>query len=301
MDKTKLEELKKKTQPTEEELAEIATLETQVVEESERARYDELVAKDENDLESAEVDELISLGEKFKDKEGKPDPEEPEPKKYAGIYETPEKLIEGLLSSEQERKRIADEMAKDPTLAAAVGEAYKESQRKVTKLVADKKTAPRSRKPLYERELEEMTPAEYEVWEKSNKLEAHAWLTQATSRSVQVTASRRNVFRKYPGFLAEIQGIVEPSKELREWDRIDKEEQVDRSDPLWPEKIMAKMEANLGIKAPASPKKHVSLKPGLEQGRSSAPKSVGKKVSDEEYEAMTDDERQAHLESQKPK
>ena len=149
--------------------------------------------------------------------------------------------------------------------------------------------------------LEEMTQEEYDVWEKSNKLEAHTWLTNATSRSNSVNISRRNVFKKYPNWLAEIQGIVEPSKELTEWDKLDKEDAVDKSLPDWPEKIMAKMEENLGIKTP--PKKPATvLKPDFAQGRGGGmPKGGAKKLSEAEFEAMSPDERQAYIESQRPK
>src|SRR3990167_438706 len=164
---TKLDELKQveESQLTEDQKKELAALPAQI-QETEKAvnRYKELSEKDENLLTSEEVDEYLTLSESFgeADIEGKGDGKPADKKKYAGIYDTVEALVEGFKSSEAERKRIES----DPDAIKAIEDEYKDSQRKVTKLVADRKARPRvepNTKPLNMREFGEMTKEEYDV------------------------------------------------------------------------------------------------------------------------------------------
>ena len=297
----KIAELKQKADITEDEKKTLSGLEQDLTTENQGlTRYQELSAKDEESLTSTEVDEFLQLGEKFADEKAEPPAVGPDDKKYAGKYDTVEGLIEGWKSSEEERKRIES----DPNSVRAIEDSYKDSQRRVTKLVADRKAPPKadiSRVPLVQRELHEMTREEYDSWEKQDKLAAHAWLSNATRKESLVQESRLKVLKKYKGWLVEINGIDEPSKELLEWDRLDKEHPELKSNPNWPELIMGMMEDNLGIKKEAPRLKVAPIKPDFAQGKVGGGKPFGKKkLTEAEYEALPEAEKEIYWAEQVP-
>jgi len=296
----KIQELKTISEPTEEQKKELSGLEQELATETQaKSRFEELSGKDEKLLTSEEVDEYLKLLEKFTPEPEPSSQKKPEPeKKYAGRYDTVEALIEGYKSSEDERKRIEE----DENAIKAIEDSYKDSQRKVTKLVADRKPIVRreiSTIPLEAREFNEMTREEYDEWEKKDKLSAQAWLSNATRKESSVQESRIKVLRKYPNWMAEINGVIDPSKELIEWDRLDKERTDLKNNPNWPELVMDEMEKNLGIKKVETKPKVIPIKPGFEQGKTGGGKPSGKKrLTAQEYEALSQAEKDAYWEEQ---
>ena len=301
---TKLEELKGIATPTDEQKAELATLDSFVKEETAQvSRFDELSKKDENLLTSEEVDEYLSLSEKFKAAEpikgGKADDQPAASgKKYAGIYDSPEALLDGLLSSEAERKRISEECKNDPLLAEKVEELYKDSQRKVTKVVEIKKSRP-TIKPLGERLMHEMTEQEWKDWEAKDKLAATAWLTTAKPLYDQQAKSAQAVFAKHPEFYAMQRGVVPPSEKFLKFLEVEKEHLEWAREPNASEKILAEVERSLEtppkVEDKPKPKKE-AVKPDIAAGKTSGTPHKGRKLSAEEFEKLSDADQRAYME-----
>ena len=147
---------------------------------TETTELSELRGKDDGQLEDKDANRLVELSEKYEDVEvgkvePKPKPEEKKEekpagteKKFAGIYESVEDLINGINSSEEERKRITAELSEEDK--QALEDYYKGSQRVVTKAVdLSKKTTATakdiSKIPLEDRKLNEMTDPEYVEWQ----------------------------------------------------------------------------------------------------------------------------------------
>lgn len=274
-----------------------------------KTRYEELYVKDEKTLTEEETKELLSLSEELQGvetpekvddskEEGTPPAE---PKKYAGKYETVEDLLKGVNSSEEERKRIASELTEDQI--REIEDGYKDSQRKVTKLVQAKRTPVLGKAPLQERRLAEMTKEEYEAWEKEDKLAAQSWLATASSLNESQKKSAQKVYDKHPEFFAMLHGVKAPNKEMEVYDRICLEHPEWTRLPNGPELALEAMEAELG-KAPKEetpkPKKEEE-KPGFADatGKQKGNKVVGKsKLTAQEFEALSPEQQTAYLESQ---
>ena len=292
----KLDELKAVAEPSEEQKKELSTLEGFVVEETKQVtRYTELGAKEEKLLTSEEVDEYLLLAEKFGKIEEKPE----EKKKYAGIYETPEALVKGLMSSETERTRIEEEIRKDPELAAVLEEEYKGSQRKVTKAVEVKKGAvkkPDAKKALPERKMHEMTKEEYASWEKEDTLAAHSWLAKAQALHESQAKSGRTVFEKHPEFYTMQQGVIQPSEDFKKFLEIESEHPEWENEPNAAELILAELEKG---KEPAkvAPKKD-PVKPDFAAGKRTASPQKGKKLSPQEFEALGPEAQREYMEQE---
>lgn len=300
----KYEELNAVTEKTDEQKSEIAALEV----EGKKGRYEELFTKPENQLSEDEVEEFLQLSDEIKTprdetkEDIKPEDEAPEEgkadKKLAGIYNSIEDLAKGILNSESERTRIEKE---HPELIPQLETFYKDSQRKVTKLVQDtkdKEVEVRSR-PLKDRRLFEVTAAEYEAWEKSSKMEAQAWLSQATLLNASQRVSAQNVFTKHPEFFAMAQGVVPPSEEWKAYDKAAMEH------PEWeklgngPELCLEEMNKMTGkAKAPAAaPKpKRVEEKPDFTQGKATGGAPTKGKMSAAEFETKSPEEQRKILE-----
>jgi hypothetical protein len=149
-----------------------------------------------------------------------------------------------------------------------------------------------------------MTREEYDTWEKTDKLAAQSWLSNATRKSSQVQESRVKVLKKYKNWVAEIQGIDEPSKELQAWDRIEKSRPDLKSRADWPEKVMELMEQELNIKTPEPVKieKSKVLKPDYSSGKTGNVSGSGKKkLSAEEFEALPEEQQREYLMAHAPR
>lgn len=293
----KLEELKTVTELTEEQKDEIQSLEKDIETETKaKTRFDELSGKDETQLTSEEVDELIQFEDKFA-AEGKPAPVADTSKKYAGKYDTVEDLVKGIQSSKQEEERIVKE---HPELVEELEGVYKDSQRSVTKLVKGVKRPPvrqPSSVPLDQRELNEMTQKEYDEWEKKDKLSSHSWLSNATRKESLKVESRKKVYAKYPQFYAMAQGVVTPDDKWQVFDKVATEHPEWIGEMNGPELCMTEMEKELNITpAPKVIKKPVILKPGFEQGKGSKGKSAKGVLSEEEFSKLSEDEQIAYME-----
>lgn len=285
-----------------------------------KARYEELYAKEESQLTEAEAEELLKLAgeveqgpakEEKSAGEEKPKGEEKPPeekKKLAGIYETEDALIEGILNSETERKRIAEEAKKDPELAKMLEGAYKGSQREVTKLVQEKKKG--ALKPIHERRLMEVSKEEYNAWHGKDPMAAQEWLNKATALNEKQAESGRKVFKKYPAFHAMLHGAVEKSKEFETFDRICVEHPEWETAPNGAELAMEAMEKELGLGKAEEPPEGGKPKPvkkeekpgGLAAGKAAAGGggSGKKRLSPDEFAALSDAEQREYLEGQRP-
>lgn len=300
------EELNAIAEKSQEQLSEVRALES----EGKKARYEELFLKPETQLTDAEVDEFLKLSEEVKTpREDKPKDqsqdegeapegeEQPEPKKLAGIYNSIEDLAKGILNSESERARIEKE---HPELIGDLENFYKDSQRKVTKLVQDKKDKEVvvAAKPLKDRRLFEMSPAEYESWEKQNKMEAQAWLSQATLLNAAQKQSAQKVFEKHPEFLAMMQGVIPPSKEWEAYDKAALEHPEWERLPNGPELCLEEMEKSGKPKASASaPKpKAKEARPDFTQGKATGGSPTKGKMTASEFEKLSPEEQRRVME-----
>jgi len=303
----KLDELNAVAEKSPEQVKEIAALQL----EGKKARYEELFTKPETELSDAEVDEFLKLSDEMKapreDKDKDPEPageQEPEDgkanKKFAGIYNSIEELAKGIVNSEAERTRIETD---HPELIPELEKFYKDSQRKVTKLVQDKKDKETriTAKPLKDRRLFEMSAPEYEKWEKENKLEAQAWLSEATRLNAAQRESGQKVFQKHPEFVAMAQGIVPPSKEWIAYDQAATEHPEWEKMPNGPELCLEEMEKVVGKAKPAAaaaPKpKKAEEKPDFTQGKAGGGSPTKGKLSAAEFEKLSPDEQRRYMES----
>lgn len=294
----KLDELKTVAEPSEEQKTEIQSLTSDVETETKAvARFDELSKKDENLLTSEEVDELIQLEEKYAG-EGKPGSPAPEatPKKYAGKYDTVEELVKGIQSSKTEEERILKE---HPEAIEELEGLYKGSQRKITKVIQAIKKPPVRREavPLANRELHEMTQADYDKWEKEDKLGAHSWLSNATRKESVKVESRKKVFAKYPQFYAMAQGVVPPDDKWQVFDKIATEHPEYAGEMNGAELCMDEMEKELGL-TPKPKAKPTVLTPDFAAGKVTPAKPTkGKVLSEAEFAALTPEEQEAYMEN----
>lgn len=300
----RFEELNAVTEKTPEQQAELSAIES----EGKKARYEELFMKPETQLTDAEVDEFLKLSEEVKTPRGQKAPEDTEAgdqapedgksdKKLAGIYNSIEDLAKGIINSEAERTRIENE---HPELIPELEKFYKDSQRKVTKLVQDKKDKETviAAKPLKDRRLFEMAPAEYEAWEKQNKMEAQAWLSQATQLNAAQRESAQKVFTKHPEFFAMVQGVIPPSEAWLAYDKAATEHPEWEKMPNGPELCLEEMEKSLGKKAPAAaPKpKKVEVKPDFTQGKASGGSPTKGKMTAADFEKLSPEEQRRVME-----
>ena len=314
----KVEELKGVSEPTNEQKTELTEVETYV---NEFTEYNGLREK-EGELNDDDAERLINLGDKFATVAGEVTPKEKEPeetappagaqdKKYAGVYVTLEDLINGIKNSETGLDKLVEKLT--PEQVTELEEFYKDNQKVVSRINETKKkpsykpATPQtdvSKIPLNQRRLNQMSNSDYANWEKEDKMAAHSWLTRETSLSTSQDTSRRKVFAKYKTWLAEINGIISPSKELIEFDRIQKEREAEfMGMPNGPEVCMEEMEGNMGIGKPAKPAPKAPpkkpAKPGFEQGPAGkgggAP--AGKSaVSADDFEKMSPEEQDSHME-----
>ncbi len=316
---TKLEELNgvAEADRTEEQKTDIEQLTTFVTETTELTE----LRGNSDQLEDDKATRLVELSEKYegvdfgkvddkkKEEPPKPDDGKPagtEPKKFAGIYESVEDLINGINSSEEERKRITGELSAEDK--QALEDYYKGSQRVVTKAVdLSKKTVVKTKDiaqiPLEDRSLNQMTDVEYVEWQKKEPIKAQAWVVRATNLSSAQALSRQKVFAKYPNWLAMDQRFIVPSKEFLEFDRLDRESPDKYINlPNGPELCMTDMEGSLKIGKPAKePVKPPAKKPvkSMAQGaagKGASPASGKSTMSAEDFEALTPEEQEAHNE-----
>lgn len=276
-----------------------------------KTRYEELYTKDEKTLTAEETQELLAISEELQGIEKAPEKvedkkevETPDPaaptKKYAGKYDSVEDLIKGVASSEEERKRISSELTEDQI--REIEDGYKDSQRKVTKLVQAKKTV-LGKPALQERRLAEMTKEEYETWEKEDKLAAQSWLANASSLNESQKKSAAKVYDEHPEFYAMLNGVKAPSKEFETYDRLCVEHPEWTRLPNGPELALEAMKTELGA-APKEEKpkpKKEAEKPGFADatGKQKGQSVKGKtKLTAQEFEALPHDAQQEYLESQ---
>ena len=301
----RFDELNAVAEKTQEQLQEIAVLES----EGKKARYEELFTKPETQMTEEEVDEFLKLSDEIKTPKGDKkddinadedkDPDEGNPdKKFAGIYNSIEDLAKGIVNSEAERTRIEKD---HPELIGELEKFYKDSQRKVTKLVQDKKDKGLeiAAKPLKDRRLFEMSPAEYEAWEKANKLEAHAWLSQATILNAAQRESAQKVFAKHPEFFAMVQGVIPPSAEWLAYDKAALDHPEWEKMPNGPELCLEEMEKSLGKKAApaaAAKPKRIEAKPDFSQGKAGGGSPTKGKMTESDFEKLSPEEQRKVME-----
>lgn len=297
------EELSAVAEKTDEQKGEIARLES----EGKKARYEQLFMTPENQLTDAEVDEFLKLSDEVKtpreDKKADVEPADDQPpedgkaeKKLAGIYNSIEELAKGILNSESERTRIEKE---HPELIGELENFYKDSQRKVTKLVQDKKDKEVvvAAKPLKDRRLFEMLPAEYEAWEKQNKMEAQAWLSQATILNAAQRVSAQKVFEKHPEFFAMVQGVIPPSEAWLAYDKAAMEHPEWEKLPNGPELCLDEIEKGKAPAKAAAPKpKKAEEKPDFTQGKASGGSPTRGKMTAVEFERLSAEEQRRVME-----
>lgn len=300
--KSRIEELKKVE--TDEAKSELLKLEASLPDLQKQARFEELRDKNEADMTREEVDEFVKMSEeamfggkteeKNEEKEEKEeknieDTGEKKPRKYAGIYNSIEDLAKGVLNSEKERIRIEND---HPELIGELEGFYKDSQRKVTKLVSEKKAV----KPIHERRLHEVTKDEWEAWAKNDSFSANAWLSSATRLAEAQNESSRKVFAKHPEFYAMMNGMAPKSAEWEVFDRIANERTELSMMPNGAEICLQEMEKELGLNKPKPPKPvKKEEKPDFSAGRAVA-KPAGGKMSVEDFERMTPEEQRAYME-----
>ncbi len=320
--KTKLEELNavEEASRTDEQKTDITQLDTYVTEFDE---YKGLAEKDEGTMSEDEGNRVLELVETYGEFVGeetitpKPDGSAGTDKKYAGIYDSVEDLINGISNSETERKRVIESLSEVDK--KAMEDYYKTSQRGVTKAVElskGKGKAPEvtkpvetaledfSKIPLNQRRMSQVTEVEFGKWQKEKPMEASSWLTKQMTLNESQETSRVNLFKKYPLWMAEMQGVLPISKELAEFERI----RVDREAEFLgmsngPEACMVEMETSLGIGK--APEKKIAKKPetppikpsnfvGGKGSKAPASGNANRKLTADEYEALSDPEKDAY-------
>ena len=288
---------------TDEQKTDIQALEGYV---NNHTEYLGLSKKPEGELTDDETQKLLDYGEMFGALEGKEKPGAAGERNWAGIYKTVEDFINGIRNSDEGIVKVFEELA--PEQQSELENYYKDNQKLVSKITdIKKKAAPKvtpkpkidvSTIPLAERRPGQITNEEYSKWEGEDKMAAQTWLNKSTNLSVAQGLSTKKVFKKYGNWRSEIAGDIEPSKEIREFDRIwDTGKYLD--DPNGQFKCMEEMEVNLGTGKPKKEPPKKPVKPGMPQGPAGgggSPSGGSGKLTPEEFEKLSPEEQDAYME-----